>query len=173
MIDSFDEPLRRRPFAAAAALPLGPPLAPCSPRLCLLPPFPDTCCFQSQFLDAAACTGPRVAWAQSACAAQLSAAALAAGSFVPTVFVDPDTPADACTKPMCTGSYAECDVTSPPTEDLQLVFSDEFEEAGRQFGVGEGDPRWTADRMWYAGMPERLKEKRVHRVCSGSSVAAR
>ena len=34
---------------------------------------------------------------------------------------------------------------------MQLVFSDEFETAGRSLGVGAADPRWTAERMWYAG----------------------
>lgn len=33
----------------------------------------------------------------------------------------------------------------------QLVFSDEFEEEGRSFGVGAKDPRWTAENMWYEG----------------------
>ena len=47
---------------------------------------------------------------------------------------------------------------SPPPHPLplslstvQLVFSDEFETAGRLLGVGAADPRWTAEHMWYAG----------------------
>ena len=34
---------------------------------------------------------------------------------------------------------------------LQLVFSDEFNSPGRKMGVGAGDPRWTADNLWYLG----------------------
>jgi hypothetical protein len=52
---------------------------------------------------------------------------------------------------MCTGDYASCDSDAPPQTDLQLVFSDEFEAAGQAFGVGEANPRWTAEHMWYAG----------------------
>lgn len=40
---------------------------------------------------------------------------------------------------------------SPPLPDLQLVFSDEFEDDGRSLAVEAGDKRWTAERMWYAG----------------------
>lgn len=33
----------------------------------------------------------------------------------------------------------------------QLVFSDEFAEDGRSLAVEAADPRWTSERMWYAG----------------------
>jgi hypothetical protein len=85
------------------------------------------------------------------CAAQLQAAGEAAGVDTPTFYVDPDTPADACTKQMCTGDYVSCDSDPPPQTDLQLVFSDEFEAAGQAFGVAEANPRWTAEHIWYAG----------------------
>ena len=85
------------------------------------------------------------------CASQLAAAATAAGVDTPTFYVDPDTPADACTKQLCVGDFASCQGGSPPQTDLQLVFSDEFESPGRAFGVGAADPRWTAEHMWYAG----------------------
>lgn len=39
--------------------------------------------------------------------------------------------------------------TRPPR--LQLVFSDEFEQEGRSFGVEAKDSRWTAENMWYEG----------------------
>ena len=38
-----------------------------------------------------------------------------------------------------------------PLALLQLVFSDEFNSPGRKMGVGAGDPRWTADNLWYLG----------------------
>ena len=38
-----------------------------------------------------------------------------------------------------------------PLALLQLVFSDEFNSPGRKMGVGAGDPRWTADSLWYLG----------------------
>ena len=31
----------------------------------------------------------------------------------------------------------------------QLVFSDEFQAPGQAFGAEAGNPRWTAERMWY------------------------
>lgn len=34
---------------------------------------------------------------------------------------------------------------------MQLVFSDEFEQEGRSFGVEAKDSRWTAENMWYEG----------------------
>ena len=89
--------------------------------------------------------------AQSVCRSQLASAAQAAGVDTPTFYVDPDTPADACTKQLCVGDFASCQGGSPPQTDLQLVFSDEFESPGRAFGVGAADPRWTAEHMWYAG----------------------
>ena len=33
--------------------------------------------------------------------------------------------------------------------DLALVFSDEFNTAGRAFGAGARDARWTAVDLWY------------------------
>lgn len=33
---------------------------------------------------------------------------------------------------------------------MQLVFSDEFEEPGQSFAVTAGNPRWTAERLYYA-----------------------
>lgn len=66
-------------------------------------------------------------------------------------FIDPDTPATACTVQLCQGNYATCDPlsnTNIPTENLILVFSDEFNTGNRQFGVGN-DFRWTAEDMYY------------------------
>uniref|UniRef100_A0A7S4T845 GH16 domain-containing protein n=1 Tax=Alexandrium monilatum TaxID=311494 RepID=A0A7S4T845_9DINO len=59
-----------------------------------------------------------------------------------TEFVDPDTPASACT--------ARADHTGAP---LELVFSDEFEVDGRSFQDGD-DPRWTA----LTGFPSTNKQ---------------
>lgn len=55
---------------------------------------------------------------------------------------------------MMGGSHGCCQQAGllPSTPSTpQLVFSDEFNQAGRNMAVGEADPRWTADRMWYAG----------------------
>ncbi len=56
------------------------------------------------------------------CAAQLEAAAAAAGAEanVSTIWVDPATPNEACTAQICTGSYDECDVRTPPLSNLQV-----------------------------------------------------
>lgn len=85
----------------------------------------------------------------STCTAQLAAAAPSAT----TKFIDPNTPSSACTLPLCTGNnFASC---NPPAagaqRNLQLVFSDEFNQAGRPLGVEANDTRWTADNLWYAG----------------------
>ncbi len=92
---------------------------------------------------------------QSACVQQLAALG------VDTSWVDAETPAEACTKQLCTSSvHTDCipgtDAAGnvlPPLEqeDLQLVFSDEFNEPGRAFDVSAGDPKWTASRMWCVG----------------------
>ncbi|KAL4428225.1 hypothetical protein ABPG75_002314 [Micractinium tetrahymenae] len=73
-------------------------------------------------------------------------------------WIDPDTPNDACTKQLCTSaSHTDCipgtDAAGnllPPLvlEDMQLVFSDEFDEAARSFDVAAGDKKWTASSMW-------------------------
>lgn len=83
------------------------------------------------------------------CRAQLAAKGGAA-----TEWIDPDTPAEACTVQKCTkyvadpGEASVCDVESPDLSSMQLVFSDEFNAEGRAFGVGAKDPRWTAERLW-------------------------
>jgi Beta-glucan synthesis-associated protein SKN1/KRE6/Sbg1 len=38
---------------------------------------------------------------------------------------------------------------SIPKKDLILVFSDEFNTEGREFGVTKDDPKWTAEDMYY------------------------
>lgn len=87
-------------------------------------------------------------------AAQDCRAQLAAAGGTETDWIDPDTPAEACTVQRCTkyvadpGAASVCDVASPDLSTMQLVFSDEFNEEGRDFGVGAKDPRWTAERMW-------------------------
>lgn len=68
--------------------------------------------------------------------------------------IDPDTPDDACVIKMCLGDYATCDPIAKapqdiPKSDMILVFSDEFQEEGRKFGVKDKDPRWTAEDIYY------------------------
>lgn len=52
--------------------------------------------------------------------------------------IDPDTPADACTKQVPGVASA-----------LQLVFSDEFNAPGRNLAAAGNDSRWTAVDLWY------------------------
>ena len=52
--------------------------------------------------------------------------------------IDPDTPQSAYTKPGIRN----------PSEELQLVFSDEFNVEGRTFYPGD-DPFWEAVDLWY------------------------
>ena len=93
-------------------------------------------------------TGPLQAPAQD-CKAQLTALGSTA-----TGFIDPATPFEACAVQRCTkyvadpGEKSVCDVESPDLSSMQLVFSDEFNAEGRDFGVGAKDPRWTAERLW-------------------------
>jgi hypothetical protein len=109
---------------------------------------------------AAAAAAPAPPAPLSACQAAFVAAMRAAGkagagdsaALKWAAFIDPATPADACAKPLCQGPFAACDPNAGapgPLTDLQLVFSDEFVEAGREFGVKAGDPRWTAQDMYY------------------------
>ncbi|KAA6410038.1 MAG: glycoside hydrolase family 16 [Lasallia pustulata] len=55
-----------------------------------------------------------------------------------TGLIDPDTPDSAMTRKSIQG------------EDLQLVFSDEFNTPNRTFYPGD-DPFWTGANLWYAG----------------------
>ncbi len=66
-------------------------------------------------------------------------------------WVDPDTPDAACTLDICTGDYATCNPANgaTPKTNMALVFSDEFGKEGRDFSVGAGDPKWTAQDMYY------------------------
>lgn len=68
--------------------------------------------------------------------------------------IDPDTPEKDCIKKLCLGDYATCDpiandANSIPYSDMILVFSDEFNTDGREFGVKARDPRWTAEDVYY------------------------
>lgn len=92
----------------------------------------------------------------------LRAPAAVAGSCVAPagadkIFIDPSTPDTACTKTLCVESYAKCCgggadscAGGGPTEDLQLVFSDEFTSyPGGLLGT-PGDVRWTAMDFHYS-----------------------
>jgi hypothetical protein len=68
--------------------------------------------------------------------------------------IDPDTPEQDCIKRLCLGDYATCDpiannANDIPYSDMILVFSDEFNTDGREFGVKARDPRWTAEDIYY------------------------
>eukprot|EP00878_Enallax_costatus_P016697 GHUV01017520.1.p1 GENE.GHUV01017520.1~~GHUV01017520.1.p1 ORF type:complete len:582 (+),score=86.31 GHUV01017520.1:114-1748(+) len=65
-------------------------------------------------------------------------------------WIDSSTPAEACTKSICTGSYAQCSTVAPAKEDLVLVFSDEFNRQGRDFIGQDGDRIWAAMDMYYS-----------------------
>lgn len=85
---------------------------------------------------------------QSAVGADKAAAALP--------FIDPATPASACTTSLCTSaSSAACDTASPPKSQLQLVFSDEFSTDGQNFSAAANNSRWTALSMWCDTCPWR------------------
>lgn len=62
------------------------------------------------------------------------------GQVMQTAFtlIDPDTPQDAYTRPG----------VENPSETMELVFSDEFNVAGRSFYPGD-DPFWEAVDLWY------------------------
>lgn len=82
------------------------------------------------------------------CSAELLAAAAGADASG----IDGATPLDACQLAICTEvDAAACDSTAPPTSNLQLVLSDEFDTANQSFAAGDGNPKWTAGNMWYSG----------------------
>ena len=66
-------------------------------------------------------------------------------------FIDPATQDANCQLALCQGDYNTCfqPGKQAPTENLYLVFSDEFEEQGRKFGVEDQDARWTAGDLYY------------------------
>ncbi|KAK9814320.1 hypothetical protein WJX72_004030 [[Myrmecia] bisecta] len=51
-------------------------------------------------------------------------------------------------------THATCLGQAPPQSKLQLVFSDEFNKAGRNFGSGQ-DSRWLAMDMYYAATNDK------------------
>lgn len=97
------------------------------------PPPPTFC--QQQFLDALENVGRN-------------------SSYDMVRMIDRDTPDDACTIKMCLGDYASCDPLAKEPQDIEksdmiLVFSDEFNQDGRKFGVKDNDTRWTAEDIYY------------------------
>ncbi|KAL4437123.1 hypothetical protein ABPG75_004262 [Micractinium tetrahymenae] len=99
---------------------------------------------------AAAALAP--AAAQGGCDAALLdtfAAGELSGPQPTTQWIDAATPDSACTARPCSGAADPTSDPSPCMESLQLVFSDEFETAGQQFSAGAGNPRWTAENIWY------------------------
>lgn len=65
-------------------------------------------------------------------------------------WLDSSTPGSACSKTVCTGSYQQCSSPAAATEDLVLVFSDEFSSPNRDFKGQSGDKKWTAMDMYYS-----------------------
>lgn len=93
----------------------------------------------------------------SACQQQFLNALVPVGrnaSYTMVELIDRDTPPENCVKKLCIGDYATCDPVAKaaneiPYSDLILVFSDEFNIAGRDLSVLANDSRWTAENMYY------------------------
>ena len=93
----------------------------------------------------------------SACQQQFLSALVQVGrnASAPMVeMIDRDTPVEHCVKKLCIGDYAMCDPVAKepdqiPYSDLVLVFSDEFNVAGRDMSVLANDSRWTAENIYY------------------------
>ena len=62
-------------------------------------------------------------------------------------WVDSDTPAGACSLPLCTSNSYDACASGASRENLVLVFSDEFESSGRGLSAQSNDKRWTADNL--------------------------
>ncbi|KAL4430015.1 hypothetical protein ABPG77_004385 [Micractinium sp. CCAP 211/92] len=101
-----------------------------------------------------ACIGLRRLLALCAAAVLLTATGSAAAS-CPVLpnggeaeWIDPET--TVCSVQRCTdGDLNKCLASSGQMVTMQLVFSDEFNKAGRDLSVQAGDSRWTAHKMWY------------------------
>lgn len=79
-------------------------------------------------------------------------------------WIDSSTSAEACTKSICTGSYAQCTGPASAKEDMVLVFSDEFNKPTRDFLGQGGDKTWTAMDMYYSSDFAELQNYKPDKV---------
>lgn len=98
-----------------------------------------------------------------------------------TAWIDKDTPPDACTLTKCRENYTDCmgakgwpqpytpRFAPPRTEDMVLVFSDEFESPWRDFGPGR-DARWQALDLLYVNGDEAMFRREQVTVKGGKAI---